>query len=824
MPGMARTATRLSRVRGHPERLEQLTSMSMIIDRFIRMKARNYIYFVHGRMFMKKTYSIVWPLWTLLVAGCSSKATSPETVATTSAALSLAGQPTTQTSGPAAVVGQGTVSVTTGSTVAFAGQPPAGSPIPAASSPATAPVAATPLPGPSPAASATAVGGAASNTADATAPGASPSPDAAASSLEDWRSVMRNTPPPSNGCFTAVYPSTTFTEIACGAAPDTPLVSSHPATGIEPGNVGKGADWVAQAPAKTTITSAQGKFPTVSGVTSESSFAPNNYMLQLNSNTFPPGSTSQLTSLCAGGTTPNMCTGWQQFFYITSQSDSTLDYANQSVAFMQYWLLNYGPTATKKCPSGWSPSSSNCFINSASVTVPSGPTPVGFIADVALQGNASSGSDIVEFFPGNGTILSVSASSVLGLSQQWNQAEFNVFGDLNGSEACFNSGASLTGLLAMSYSPATNAVPTCFPPSNNQGFTAEFNNLNPSGSCTTSAGTGGNGSSIEFTENSAQTCLPGWGDYWPVAMQRNNETLLIATVNDGSFNEGLGMLFGTVPSLVALPAAESNHLLIAFQGANADLWIENTSFNGGIIFSATDQHFLMATGTSPSLAATSSGSPVVSFQGSNGHLWVEQGTAAADQNVAMAVGTSPAVAVLPNGQIVTAYQASNNTLSVEDNGAVFNIGLAMQAGTSPSIAVNGGSGVNGYAVAYTDNTGTLEVLTVGSPPTNGTLFWSLTDEGQAIEAGTSPSITYQPTSATPEFAFHGANGDLWVGQTGKSSDQGFPMAPGASPSILPLAGSGGYQVAFESSSSTLEIEVNVLGPTEVNTGFAMNTP
>jgi hypothetical protein len=461
--------------------------------------------------------------------------------------------------------------------------------------------------------------------------------------------------------------------------------------------------------------------------------------------------------------------------------------------------------------------------------VTTGPVPATGLANVGLDGYAASGSDAIQVVAGGEIFTYQAPTSVLGLSQQWNQAEFNVFGDLNGSEACFNSGSSITGHLFMEYSPATLAAPTCLGPGAGAGTTGEFNNLNPSGSCTQSAGTvGNNGSSIQFTENGAQTCQPGWGDYWPVPMQStDNNDLFIATINDGSFNENLQIASGTVPSLVALPAAQSNDLIIAFQGTNGDLWYEETTYNGGGWYYYTDSEWKMGAGTSPSIAANSSGVPVMAFQGSNGDLWISQNYTSTDQGLAMAAGTSPAIAILSDGQIVTAYENSANVFCIQQNGTNYNFGLGIRAGTSPSISVDlngtyGKASGNGYAVAYQSNTGSLEVVTVGSPPTNGTLYYTLYSEGLAMQAGTSPSVAYPAlgTTAPPQFAFHGIGGDLWVGR----SDQGFAMAAGASPTILPLAGSGGYQVAFEASSTALEIEVNIDGPTEVNTGFAMNTP
>jgi hypothetical protein len=80
----------------------------------------------------------------------------------------------------------------------------------------------------------------------------------------------------------------------------------------------------------------------------------------------------------------------------------------------------------------------------------------------------------------------------LYISQVWNTGEFNVVGDAGGSEAEFNSGASITANLAVS--DGSSRAPSCVADS---GTTGESNNLNL-GSCTAS---GGSTPSIQFTES-----------------------------------------------------------------------------------------------------------------------------------------------------------------------------------------------------------------------------------------------------------------------------------------------------------------------------------
>jgi hypothetical protein len=99
--------------------------------------------------------------------------------------------------------------------------------------------------------------------------------------------------------------------------------------------------------ATSLISKTVGSFPTVSGVTSESSvgvpafgdggiLGANECTLQINTNA------NSKTSVCSGGASG--CTVWQQFIYATNYETK-----GSEAAFMQYWLLGYGT-----CPSGWS--------------------------------------------------------------------------------------------------------------------------------------------------------------------------------------------------------------------------------------------------------------------------------------------------------------------------------------------------------------------------------------------------------------------------------------------------------------------------------------
>jgi hypothetical protein len=169
--------------------------------------------------------------------------------------------------------------------------------------------------------------------------------------------------------------------------------------------------------------------------------------------------------------------GWQQFVYAPG------------ALFIQYWLLNYATT----CPAGWNTFGTDCWRNSdAAASVPT--QSITNLANLVMTGSAS-GKDVATMVTGDGTLYAFSQSSVLDLTHNWTAAEFNVFGDGNGSAIVFNNGATVTvQVLTDSTQPTTNA-PACA----SEGFTGETSNLNlVAGSC---CPLGGATPGIQFIES-----------------------------------------------------------------------------------------------------------------------------------------------------------------------------------------------------------------------------------------------------------------------------------------------------------------------------------
>jgi len=221
------------------------------------------------------------------------------------------------------------------------------------------------------------------------------------------------------------------------------------------------------------ISDGVGSFPVVTGVTKETGYggAPNTYSLQLNSQFFK-------TTVCNGGANPSQCLGWQQFVYSSSED----------IAFMQYWLINYG----SRCPSGgWMSYQGSCYKNSREVSVPL--QVISQLANLAVTGKAvSGGSDTITLTTASHAYSATGADSVTLLAHYWKGSEFNIVGDGGGSAANFNKGSHITVNIALTDGSTT--APVC---KAHDGTTGETNNLNL-GSCTTA---GGSTPSVKFTES-----------------------------------------------------------------------------------------------------------------------------------------------------------------------------------------------------------------------------------------------------------------------------------------------------------------------------------
>lgn len=283
-----------------------------------------------------------------------------------------------------------------------------------------------------------------------------------------WRTAITRTLPPAKGCFRASYPIALWRQVKCVRAPQRPYLpaSGAPVAGI----TGNGNDYAAVS--KTLISFAAGSFPQVKHLKWERGTGgqANVYSLQLNSNFMPND------PACAGAANPAACLGWEQFVYSSGSG----------AAFIQYWLIHYG----NQCPKNWMSHDDSCYSNSDAVQVPL--QPITEMPNLKLSGHAAErGINAVVLTTKTGAYSTTGSDNIVYLAEDWNAAEFNVFGDCCGSEATFNAGAALT--IEIELTNGSTKKIKCQP---NSGTTAETNSL----SLVKCKAADGANPSVQFTE------------------------------------------------------------------------------------------------------------------------------------------------------------------------------------------------------------------------------------------------------------------------------------------------------------------------------------
>jgi hypothetical protein len=292
--------------------------------------------------------------------------------------------------------------------------------------------------------------------------------------LDHWERTMQETLVPRKGCYRAAFPATIWEEVAC-VEPIRPAVQRIPDP--VPQLVGNRIGWAANA---AGITSAQGSFLAVTGVTGETDTVTGNnnwWSLQLNTNRFA----STACNMRPG------CQAWVQFIYNNQN-------AANNIILIEYWLLGYGAN----CPANWNQSGTNCVASSPGTVV--AVHQITNLASLTLSGAAvANGLDTVTISTGTGTQMRTAVDSFVNLAGSWNGAEFNVFGLANASQASFVPNNGVTIVARTSVNNGGVAAPTCASGAAFSGWTGEVNSLNlVANSCCTIAGVS---PAIVFTES-----------------------------------------------------------------------------------------------------------------------------------------------------------------------------------------------------------------------------------------------------------------------------------------------------------------------------------
>jgi len=269
-----------------------------------------------------------------------------------------------------------------------------------------------------------------------------------------WSRSIDGVRPPSVGCFTVSFPSTSWSPIACSKADNT--LRRH--------NVGHGNDYVAEV-GPHLISFAKGWFPNVAGVQSVRSgdagpgSSANSYSLQLNSQFFP-------TSAC--GSIAH-CAGWVQFAYQNPPG------AGSGTLLIWDWLVTTTHQRLSGCPphAGWGYYGGYCYqVSHRSVYVPN--QPISHLGEMSIAGMADADGDSIVFSAGSTkyAVRDAQSDDVTGLSTHWQGAEFNVFAVGDGATATFNAGTTIT--VGIELRDGSSAAPVC---RRNAGTTAESNDL-----------------------------------------------------------------------------------------------------------------------------------------------------------------------------------------------------------------------------------------------------------------------------------------------------------------------------------------------------------
>ena len=239
-----------------------------------------------------------------------------------------------------------------------------------------------------------------------------------------WQKNMAKTPTPKFGCFKSTFPNTQWEETPCTTAPDRPYPPAIRPDIVGPGGLAKVVTG--------SIDTAVGIFDNVTSTISEIG-GTNIFSLQLNTNRF---NTASCTPPPPTPPSPS-CQGWQQFVYSNSNGSG----------FIQYWLVGYfdnRPTCTSDCcPAGWNtfkptatiPGSSGCWRNSDpkhSVQLPVVTLTATNLKNLEVGGRAfPADTDTITVSNGDlpGNVFIATAPTVLNLANNWQVAEFNIFGD-----------------------------------------------------------------------------------------------------------------------------------------------------------------------------------------------------------------------------------------------------------------------------------------------------------------------------------------------------------------------------------------------------------
>jgi hypothetical protein len=274
---------------------------------------------------------------------------------------------------------------------------------------------------------------------------------ATATAIEAWRKAVSALPPGKSGCFVATYPSLTLQARDCGTkAPLRIITGSAKARPFD-----EHASGDVLLLTKGTITTATGSMPKMERVGIIGVIDQNGKILnETNAVSFQLNTNSNLPAKSKCGPNNTKCKGWLQFTF-------NIDPSLGPVTQIQEWISNYG----SGCPSGFTSAAGACVDNIASGTIP-GPLTATTLGGLVISGKVASNgqTSMAVFIPARNLVYVSTGTDEVGAYGNWNNAEFNIFGEDNAEEVAFQQGSlmavNVTVNSGSNFSPVSCSNPT----------------------------------------------------------------------------------------------------------------------------------------------------------------------------------------------------------------------------------------------------------------------------------------------------------------------------------------------------------------------------
>jgi hypothetical protein len=176
-----------------------------------------------------------------------------------------------------------------------------------------------------------------------------------------------------------------------------------------------------------------------------------------------------------------------------------------------WYVLQPYYSGTANCPSSaWQAVLGNCYLEETNYQVNIGAQPVSNLQNLSLSAVTGSTNITMTISAGGSTVKSIGVPNLIGVSNGWTDAEFNIFGDGGGDSANF---AGTPTIQVQTEVQSANGSPSCVSTGNTNSETVETNNLNLVANCCVASAnaitfleSGVSGASCTLCGAEGQTC------------------------------------------------------------------------------------------------------------------------------------------------------------------------------------------------------------------------------------------------------------------------------------------------------------------------------